>query len=69
MSFKKKLSIEADLYSLKHSHSDEIDEQLGLQEAARMNSHTTIKMVETVYAVGHLQRKDEKIRRFSNAFA
>lgn len=65
---KDKLAIEADFYSLKHSNLDEISELLSIQDAAKMASHTTTRMVEKHYAIGEEQRQFERLKNIANAF-
>jgi integrase len=65
---KEKLNIKADFYSLKHSNLDEITELLSIQDAAKMASHTSTKMVEKNYAVGERQRQFERLKNLTNEF-
>lgn len=65
---KLQLGIEADFYSLKHSHSDEIAAELGMVEAMRHNSHTSAGTTMT-YTVNERSRKDERIKKIGNKLA
>lgn len=59
---KKKLDIQADFYSLKHLHTTEVVEALNVQEAAKMNAHTSTAMVVSIYDVNRKSREFEQLR-------
>ena len=65
---KEKLRIKADFYSLKHLNLDEITEQLSPQLASALAGHTSTKMIEEVYAVGHKERMMQKLKNIENPF-
>lgn len=65
---KKKLGIKADFYSLKHLNLDEVTEQFSMEMASKLAGHSSTKMVEEVYAVGHKERIMQKIREIDNQF-
>lgn len=65
---KVKLGIKADFYSLKHLNLDEVTEQLSPEMASQLAGHTSTKMIEEVYAVGHKERVMQKIRGIENPF-
>ncbi|KAA5532622.1 tyrosine-type recombinase/integrase [Taibaiella lutea] len=60
---------QADFYSLKHTHSTEVVDLINKHQAAEHNSHTTTKMVDTVYDVRAEARKAETVKELKNAFA
>lgn len=66
---KDKLGIQADFYSLKHLHLDEIAAELGLQDAAAMASHTSTDITLKHYAVHEKQRQNNRLKNLTNAFA
>lgn len=66
---KDKLNISADFYSLKHSNLDEISELLSIEDAAKLASHTSTKMIEKHYAVGQQERQLQRIKSVKNEFA
>lgn len=65
---KKKLDINADLYSLKHSNTDETTDILSLLDASKMNSHTNTKTT-LIYAVGERERQHQRLKQVQNPFA
>ncbi len=65
---KEKLNITADFYSLKHLYSDQITEKLDMQHAQKLNSHTTIRMVEKHYAVNEETRKINRLKNIETDF-
>lgn len=65
---KKKLGIGADLYSLKHSNTDETTEILTLLDASKMNSHTNTNTT-LIYAIGEKERQHNRLKRVQNSFA
>jgi site-specific recombinase XerC len=65
---KKKMSIEADFYSLKHSNTDEMAESMGIEMAALLNNHS-VAIAKKHYALGEDKRNREKIKKISNVFA
>lgn len=69
MHVKKKLNIDADIYSLKHSNLDETSAILSLQDAASMAGHTSTAMVKQHYAIGELDRQNERLKTLQNKFA
>ncbi len=68
MHVKKKLEINADLYSLKHSNTDETTDILSLLDASKMNSHTNTKTT-LIYAVGEKERQHQRLKQVKNSFA
>lgn len=66
---KEKLGFTSGQYALKHLHSDEITAALDAAHAARINAHTSERMVNEVYAVGEKGRVDDRIRKHSNKLA
>jgi site-specific recombinase XerC len=66
---KEKLGIQADFYSLKHLHLDEIAAQLGLEDAAAMASHTSTDITLKHYAVNEKHRQNTRLKNLANAFA
>jgi integrase len=66
---KNKLNIQADFYSLKHLHLDEIAGELSLEHAALMASHTSTNVTLKHYAVNEKQRQENRLRVISNVFA
>lgn len=69
MHVKKKLSINADLYSLKHTNTDETAELSSIQDAAAMNSHTTTAITLQHYAIGEKERQHQRLKQVGNKFA
>jgi integrase len=65
---KKKLKIQADLYSLKHTNTSAIAGILSDEDAARLNKHTTTAMVVNIYDVERKDRQAERIKRVNNEF-
>lgn len=65
---KQGLGINADLYSLKHLHYDEMDAILGTEYAAAAAGHTTTEMAKH-YAVTKTQREMERVKKLRNVFA
>ncbi len=63
---KHKLGIEADLYSLKHSHTTEVVSLLSSKEAAIHNGHADETMVAKVYDIQHKERENNRIRGLNN---
>jgi len=63
---KDKLSIKADLYSLKHLNTDETAELLDIHAAASHNGHTSTAITKRHYAFGEEQRMRERLRGFNN---
>ena len=51
---------------MKHLNTDEIDTMLSIEDAARLNGHTTTRMTLERYAVGHNSRQMERIRNVGN---
>ena len=67
---KKKLNINADFYSLKHSNTTEmLDNDFLESDVANFNSHTSTKMVEDIYDVKRADRIHNKIKNMRNEFA
>jgi integrase len=66
---KKKLGIEADLYSLKHSNLTEISDEKGLEIASKQAGHTSIITTGKYYVQGQKQREHELLKNISNTFA
>lgn len=66
---KKQMGIDVDFYSLKHTNTSEIVDQMGEQEAAALNSHTTTAMVVNIYDVNKEKRNHEKLKKANNKFA
>lgn len=62
------LGIKKDFYSLKHLNTDKIDEQLDIEHAAATDGHTTIATTQKHYAVNHLKRKIERLKKTSVDF-
>ena len=65
---KQQLGIEADFYSLKHLHTDEVAATLGIEAAAAHDGHTSTAMVRKIYAVGEKEREHERLRKLGNEF-
>jgi integrase len=65
---KDKLDITADFYSLKHLHLDEIANNLTIEDAAAMASHTSTQITLKHYAVNERQRQNERLKALTNAF-
>jgi integrase len=65
---KDKLQIEADFYSLKHLHLDEIAAQSGIEDAAAMASHSSSKTTIKHYAVNEKYRQDQRLKSMSISF-
>jgi integrase len=65
---KDKLEITKDFYALKHLNSDEVDAQLGLQAAAKLNSHRDTDITK-IYTVSHDDRLKQAVKNISNTFA
>jgi integrase len=68
---KKRLFINADFYSLKHSNTTEVKNQLGAKKAAELNSHKSEAMVVKIYDVErdmHKARADEELKSINNPF-
>lgn len=74
---KDKMGIEADLYSLRHLNLTEmmdlLSESTDVKKAQEIviesSSHTTTKMLDTVYDVRSQLRKDKRIKAMGNKFA
>lgn len=66
---KKKLNIDADIYSLKHSNLTEISERRSVKEAAKAAGHTTTTMVKKHYDVNYKEREMNGVRTMTNEFA
>lgn len=65
---KEKLGIQADMYSLKHLHTDEVASLLSLDAAGKHNSHTSNKTT-LIYAVNEKEREAERLKKVGNKFA
>lgn len=65
---KKKLKIEADLYSLKHTNTSAVASILSDEDAARINKHTSTAMVVSIYDVDRKDRQAERLKNISNEF-
>ena len=65
---KDKLGVTATQYSLKHMNSDEISAALDTAHAARLNAHTSDKMVKETYAVNEGDRQTQRIKTVRNEF-
>ena len=63
------LGISADFYSLKHLHTTEVSEMLSVEEAAKHNSHSSIKMVTQIYDVRNAERRESSLKTLSNSFS
>lgn len=63
------LGINVDFYSLKHSNSSEIVEQLGDEAAAQQMGHTSTNMVRSVYDTKRGEREHEKLKKVKTKFA
>lgn len=61
------LNIEADFYSLKHIHTDDIESLMGIEAAAKHNE-TSIRVAEIHYAVGMKARELERMKKMNNTF-
>ncbi len=59
---KKPLKIEATFYKLKHINSDQTVKALGKKIAVGQNAHTTMRMIEKVYAYNEEQRIHESLK-------
>jgi integrase len=66
---KKKLSIDADFYSLKHLNLDETSSLLNIEAAAAMASHASIGVTARHYAINEQNRHMEKLKGLGNTFA
>ncbi len=64
---KKKLSVTADFYSLKHSNLDEISARIGIDQAQKMAGHSTKKMTMN-YATGEIERNLDRLKKVDNKF-
>lgn len=62
---KRDLRIKCDMYSLKHTHTDEISEALSLAEAAKHNNHD-VATARKFYAINYQLRELEKIKKIQN---
>jgi len=65
---KDELKINIGLYSLKHLNTDEITNELDINAAAKMNSHS-VQVALKHYAVGEGQRQMDRIKRVGNTFS
>lgn len=63
---KKKLGINQDLYSLKHTNLDEVAKALDLQAASSMAGHTSTIVTMKYYTSGEKGRQDDRLKRVSN---
>jgi integrase len=66
---KVRLGIQADFYSLKHLHLDEIAALSGLDQAAAMASHTSASITLKHYAVNEVQRRNEQLKQLTSPSA
>jgi integrase len=66
---KKGLSIDIDLYSLKHLNYDETTALTDLATAAQQAGHTSMEMGKKHYAVGEKARELERLKKVANTFA
>lgn len=62
---KEKLEIEADFYSLKHLHTDQVAALLSLEDAGRHNSHRG-QVITMRYAIHEKDRQLERIKKLNN---
>lgn len=62
------LNVQADFYSLKHSHLDQLDEAYGKNIAQKAAGHTNEKTT-AIYTVGAERRKNELLKTAKVAFA
>jgi integrase len=66
---KDELGIDKNLYWLKHLHTTEVSNSFDTTTAALINSHTSNKMVETVYDVNFESRKLQKLSKLDIKFS
>lgn len=66
---KEGLGLDVSLYTLKHVNTTEVVELLDNRAAAKLNSHESTKMVDTVYDVNRGDREHEKLKKVDNKFA
>lgn len=62
------LGLKYTFYELKHTHTTEVVNNNSDQHAAAMNSHTTLKLVHSVYDLNHDQRKHEELKKVKVSF-
>jgi len=68
------LGITVNFYTLKHMNVTEVMDELtnvyqkAAEEATKLTSHKSTKMIETVYDLKYKQRKDEAIKAIDNGF-
>lgn len=57
---KDKMGVTADIYALKHLYSTAVTDAIDQKAAAKMNSHKDERMVDEVYDIKRLERKQRK---------
>jgi len=65
---KKKLSIQCDLYSLKHLNLDQTASILSLNDAAAMASHTSTVITSKHYTINEKERQNNRLKKVNNVF-
>ncbi len=66
---KEKMGIVPDLYSLKHSNTTEMMDELENEtEVAKLTGHKSEAMIVSIYDKRNKQRKDDKVKRVRNEF-
>ena len=65
---KKKLGIQEDFYSLKHLNLDQTAEQLSIEDAAAMASHSSSLVTSKYYTVYESKRQMERLKLVDNHF-
>lgn len=63
------LGIDVDMYALKHLNSDEVTDMLGIEAAAKLNSHSSTKVTLQHYAVNEHHRQMDRIKKADNTFS
>ncbi len=65
---KDKLGITADFYAFKHAYLDKVSEVLSINDAQKLASHTSDKMLRKHYAMGEGQRQIERLKEVEIPF-
>jgi integrase len=65
---KRGLGIKVDFYALKHLNTDDTAALLGIEDAARHNSHTSTN-ITLRYAVNEKERQHERLKQVNNSFS
>lgn len=62
------LGIERNLYEMKHSRTTAVSDHYSQEHAAAANSHTSLKLIHSVYDLKHQMRRHEELKKVNVSF-